>query len=144
MRIGNLYLKLVRKKQKKDKIPYSKIGNVLSEYAEEFRKELIIKQTKSERVFKKYLKSLNITHVFQRIVYCNNSFYIVDFFLPKENIVFEIDGGYHESVEQRIKDDFRTDNLIKSGINQIYRFTNKEVLNESETITRIKSICERY
>lgn len=60
-------------------------------------------------------------------------FYIVDFYCHKMKLVVEVDGGYHNKEEQKIKDAERTANLEGIGL-QVIRFTNDEVLNNLEAV----------
>lgn len=53
-------------------------------------------------------------------------FYIVDFLDKQNRIVIEIDGGYHNSWEQRKKDAIRTKHLERHGY-KVYRITNGDV-----------------
>ena len=59
--------------------------------------------------------------------------YIADFFCPENNLVIEVDGGYHELPEQMILDEARTRRLEESGYN-ILRFTNEEVLYDIDSV----------
>ncbi|WP_417200719.1 endonuclease domain-containing protein [Bizionia sp.] len=66
-------------------------------------------------------------------------FYIADFYCHALHLIIEIDGGYHESSEQKEKDVARTELLKSNGITLI-RFTNDEVLNHvDDVITRLSS-----
>lgn len=105
--------------------------------AEEFRADLIKNQTLSEKKFKLILKELNIKYEFQKIFYTEKSFYIADFYLNDYNIVIEIDGGYHNTVEQKEKDSKRTKALIKE-IDGLYRVKNEAVENIELTKRLIK------
>lgn len=100
----------------------------LQEKAEEFRADLIKKQTPSEARFKIILKELDIKYEFQKIFYTENSFYIADFYLSNYNIVIEIDGEYHNTPEQKSKDSKRTAKLIED-IDDVYRIKNETVTN---------------
>ena len=53
--------------------------------------------------------------------------YIVDFMCLQERLIVEVDGGYHESDEQKYYDTNRTEVLKNIGF-EILRFTNDEVL----------------
>lgn len=105
--------------------------------AEEFRADLVKNQTLSEKKFKLILKELNIKYEFQKIFYTEKSFYIADFYLNDYNIVIEIDGGYHNTVEQKEKDSKRTKALIKE-IDGLYRVKNEAVENIELTKRLIK------
>ena len=115
---------------------------VLKYKAEEFKKDLIKKITPSESKFKAILNHLKINYEFQKIIYYQKSFYIVDFYIPKLNIIFEIDGDYHNF--QKGKDIKRTRLLKEQGISKVYRFTNSEVENNTNTIMRIERILNKF
>lgn len=96
----------------------------LIDRAKSFREDLIKKQTKAEVIFKAKLKSLNIGYEFQKIVYTDKTFYILDFYIPSLNLVIELDGKYHDTKEQKIKDSKRTLELKKLGFTNIKRYSN--------------------
>lgn len=54
--------------------------------------------------------------------------YIVDFISLQNRLIIEIDGGYHETEEQKYYDENRTTVLKGIGF-EVLRFTNEEVLN---------------
>ncbi len=54
--------------------------------------------------------------------------YIVDFYNHKNKLVIELDGGYHENEEQKIKDIEREKNLNFNGL-KVIRFKNELVIN---------------
>lgn len=60
--------------------------------------------------------------------------YIVDFYCPKKNIVIEIDGGQHYDNTAMIKDNQRTEYLKNKFGLKILRFTNLEVLKNTEGV----------
>lgn len=101
--------------------------------AEKFRKDLIKNSTSSESKFKDALTKANIAFEFQKIVYIHSSsiisrFYIADFLLSSTNIIIEIDGGYHNSIQQQEKDSQRTKDLQNIGY-KVIRLTNDMVNN---------------
>ena len=64
--------------------------------------------------------------------------YIVDFISLQDNLIIEVDGGYHETEEQKIYDEQRTKLLTETGFHVI-RFSNNEVLkNLSYVLNTIK------
>jgi very-short-patch-repair endonuclease len=66
-------------------------------------------------------------------------FYIADFYCHALLLVIEIDGGYHETDEQKVKDEERTE-LLRSNKITVIRFTNEAVLNNiDDVIMRISS-----
>ena len=64
--------------------------------------------------------------------------YIVDFFFRKSMLIVEIDGGYHTTKEQQLKDVERQDWLEHNDY-RVLRFTNVQVLCDIDNvITKIK------
>jgi very-short-patch-repair endonuclease len=61
--------------------------------------------------------------------------YIVDFYCHKLKLVIEIDGGYHDSNDQKILDSERSE-ILKFQELEIIRFTNDEVLGNIEFVIR--------
>lgn len=59
--------------------------------------------------------------------------YIVDFFCVELNLIIEVDGEYHQSKDQKDYDEERTYNLSARG-SEILRFTNQQVLEETEKV----------
>jgi len=69
---------------------------------------------------RKQLKGLQIYR--QRII----GNYIVDFYCPKANLIIEIDGGQHYSVEGIKEEKIRDDYMRNQGF-KVLRFSDKEV-----------------
>ncbi len=64
--------------------------------------------------------------------------YIVDFVCLSNQLVIEVDGGYHNDAKQIEEDKLRTQFLNEKGFNVI-RFTNEEIIGNIETvISKIK------
>ena len=59
--------------------------------------------------------------------------FIVDFVSLKDNLVIEIDGGYHDIKEQQEHDAYRTWMLNENGF-RVIRFTNEKVLGSMEKV----------
>ncbi len=59
--------------------------------------------------------------------------YILDFYCHQHKLVIEVDGAQHASPQQAAKDAERTAYLESRGI-RILRFTNLEVLTETEGV----------
>ena len=95
--------------------------------SERFRKELVSKATGAELKFKQFLDKNMVAYKFQKIVYvsvdCKQKFYIADFFFKQYNLIVELDGGYHNTPDQKIKDDMRTMHLRRAGY-FVLRFDN--------------------
>lgn len=100
------------------------------EKMQKFKFDLRKKMTPAEKVFKKTLSSHKLKYQFQRPFHSANFRCIVDFIFKTDmaKIVVEIDGGYHASIEQKRKDEYRTKWLSEKRKCRIIRFTNEEVL----------------
>lgn len=61
--------------------------------------------------------------------------FIADFYSHKLKLIIEVDGDYHETIEQQEKDILRSELLEFQGL-EIIRFTNEQVLQQ------IKSVVE--
>lgn len=116
------------------------------EIAEEFRRELkTSKSTESEKKFKAVLKALDVKYEYQHIVFINDkgNFFILDFYLPDYNVGIEIDGGYHFTAKQYVKDSERTKLILRFiKIRSILRFKNKEIDTNQEFLNKVKRILD--
>jgi very-short-patch-repair endonuclease len=110
----------------------------IDEIAKERRDELVKEQTPAEAKFKALLKLNGVEYEFQKIIFYKQGkkdrFFIPDFYLPKYNIVIELDGKYHNDIMQQDYDKNRTKILVENGIYRVVRFTNKEVLTEQDIV----------
>jgi len=59
--------------------------------------------------------------------------YVADFYCHKLKLIIEVDGEYHENIEQLQKDKERTENLEFNGI-EVLRFTNNQIENKIEEV----------
>ena len=106
----------------------------LKENAEKMRKN----PTEAESVMWKMLRGKNLDAKFRRQHIIGD--YIVDFVCLDKQLVIELDGGYHNDPEQQKLDRQRTNFLQSKGFS-VLRFTNEEVLlNTEETISIIKNV----
>ena len=111
--------------------------------ADEYAKERKEKATKEELEVWDCIKQLGLPNIyFQQPVFISGKhdkpckFYIADFLDVDNKIDIEIDGGYHTSEEQRMKDEERERDFKKMGYETL-RITNDEV-NGGKAIERIK------
>jgi very-short-patch-repair endonuclease len=61
--------------------------------------------------------------------------YIADFYCPEKKLVIELDGGIHDTVEQKEHDEGRTAEIENYEL-KIIRFKNEEVINDSEEVLK--------
>lgn len=116
--------------------------------AEKFACEKKVKATDEELEVLEQIKELGIPNIaFQQPVFISNEngkpykFYIADFLDIKNKIDIEIDGGYHTSEEQRMKDEERERDFKKMGYDTL-RITNDEV-NSGKAIERLKQFRDK-
>ena len=106
--------------------------NLLIDKAKEMRHE----PTKAEKDLWECLRDRKIGYKIRRQHIVNG--YIADFICIEKNVIIEVDGGIHETKEQKEHDKFRTEILNNNGF-LVIRFTNKEVLeNPYEVAKKIK------
>jgi very-short-patch-repair endonuclease len=96
-----------------------------SRYIVELRKNV----TRSEIFFKKILDENNVKYIFQKGFISNGFHCIVDFYIPRKKICFEIDGGVHLSKTQIEKDKKKDSYLIKTRGFKVIRIKNEDVKN---------------
>jgi len=105
------------------------IRKTFKKILEKRRIEARRKPTEAELMAKRLLIKSGIAFEFQKIF----KQYRVDFYLRKTRTIIEIDGGYHNSDDQKIKDKWRQERLIKHGkIRNMLRFTNEDVLQRPD------------
>jgi len=144
-------------KEKKDLVPLRETKYIVDYYnafvpqkfvdiAEEYRKELkTSKATESEIKFKAVLKSIGVKYEYQHIIFVDEfgKFFILDFYLPDYNIGIEIDGGYHFTHEQMLRDSERTKLILrKIKIRSVLRFTNNQVEVNEYFLNKVKTTLE--
>jgi very-short-patch-repair endonuclease len=105
-----------------------------------FKKQLRENVTLAEELFKSKLRQHKIKYQFQRPFFSKTFQCIADFYFKqdKANIIVEVDGMYHQTKDQKIKDEYRSKWLIENRGCKILRFTNDEVLNDIDNcLTRL-------
>ncbi|MBX7140415.1 MAG: endonuclease domain-containing protein [Chitinophagales bacterium] len=107
----------------------------------ELARKLRMQTTPAEEHLWNYLSKNQLGVRFKRQHPINK--FIADFYCHPLKLVIEIDGGIHNDAEQKEYDIGRSEELEKFGITVI-RFTNDEVINDSETVLKkIKSVIAR-
>lgn len=86
------------------------------------------------------LKELGERYIFEKGVFTDRTFFLVDFYLPKpRKLCLEIDGGYHKA--QLYYDTMRDNFLRKERKMKVLRITNEvaETLNAKELLALINA-----
>ena len=112
------------------------VGKNVVVAAQDYARQLAMNPTKAEQKLYELLYKEHINFIFQYPLYIVGEnrkierFYIVDFFLPASNLIIEVDGEYHQTLDQQYLDEWRTEDITKCNPNiRIERITNEEVLN---------------
>ncbi len=107
------------------------ISNLCSKEKRLFARHLRKNPTEAEALLWQYLRKKQIGYPVkrQKIIYG----YIVDFYIPKFNLVIELDGSFHDSERQKAYDAKRDAALVKGGF-RIKRFKNSEVFCSIEKL----------
>ena len=91
------------------------------------KKRLTENITPAEKIFKDRLDSLGVRYFFQKGFIKGDFYCIVDFYIPKPHkICIEIDGGYHNTPEQKRKD-WAKDKYLTSRKTRVVRIKNEDV-----------------
>jgi len=107
--------------------------------AQKYKSDLLLNRTNAEKVFAYILDKIGVGYKEQYIIYVGTSFYIVDFYLPKYKVIFEVDGVHHYTTKGAIKDKKRDNTLATLGFT-VKRIRNKEVYSPRKCEKRIKGI----
>ena len=88
--------------------------------------------TETENILWQELRNSNLGFKIRRQHYVGN--FIADFICLDKKLIIEIDGEYHNDVNQKEKDDERTLILEQKYFFKVVRFTNNEVLNDLKNV----------
>jgi ATP-dependent DNA helicase RecG len=96
--------------------------------------------TQAENILWEFLRNKNLNYKFRRQHIID--MFIVDFVCIEKKLVIEVDGGYHNTNEQKEADEMRTQILNEIGF-KVIRFSNEEVIgNSDDTIKKINAVLE--
>jgi len=105
-------------------------SHITIQHAKENRKN----PTEAENILWNQLRNKNLGDKFRQQHLIDD--FIVDFVCLSKNLIIEVDGGYHETKEQKELDEERTFILNKKGY-KVIRFSNEEVLRNSSKVLEI-------
>ncbi|WP_395076012.1 leucine--tRNA ligase [Flavobacterium sp.] len=111
----------------------SQTASILLNHAKEMRKE----PTLEEAILWDELRNRKLEDKFRRQHLIGK--YIVDFVCLERKLIIEVDGAYHNSIEQTELDQERTLELEQKHLFKVVRFTNEEIKFEiSKVLSKIK------
>lgn len=81
-----------------------------------------------ERKMKVILSDMGIKYEYQKVFCINNKFYIADFYVPKNNVIIEVDGTSHDDIKGLKRDRERDNAFARHGVLTV-RFRTHEVVD---------------
>ena len=105
-----------------------RVSSVKVELSRELRKDM----TEAENVFWKMVRARKLSGLKFRRQQIIDGF-IVDFYCDSLGLCVEIDGGVHDTEEQRVYDRLRSEALELRKM-KVLRFRNEEVLNDIDSV----------
>jgi ATP-dependent DNA helicase RecG len=89
--------------------------------------------TQAETILWETLRNKNLNYKFRRQHIID--MFIADFICLEKKLIIEVDGGYHNTTEQKEADELRTQILNEIGF-KVIRFTNEEVIGNIDTVIK--------
>lgn len=123
--------------QMEEKQTWETASPALYDVLKERAKEMRNKPTEAEKMLWNVLSNKGIENLKFRRQHVIGE-YIVDFVCLERRLVIEVDGGIHDTAEQKEHDEYRTDWLESKGF-KVVRYTNRQVLSDiNNTIESIR------
>ncbi|WP_374548393.1 DUF559 domain-containing protein [Flavobacterium sp.] len=91
------------------------------------------KSTQAEAILWECLRNKNLNYKFRRQHIID--MFIAEFICLEKKLIIEVDGGYHDTAEQKEADELRTQILNEIGF-KVIRFTNEEVIGNIENVIK--------
>lgn len=111
----------------------------IEEVMEDFRSINVNRKNIHEEKMKNILDKLKIEYEYQKVLNLGGKFYIADFYVPKNNVIIEVDGEYHFADKMLIKDRERDIAFAKCGVLTL-RFNHRSSLYETEAYNVLKDL----
>lgn len=83
---------------------------------EKYKETNLKRDNKGERDIQALLDKFGIEYERQAIFKINDKQYLADFYIPKNNVIIEVDGEYHNDEDQQLKDFNRDKDFAQRGI----------------------------
>ena len=111
----------------------------IEEVMEDFRNGNVKRHDVHEEKMKNILDKLGIEYEYQKVLNVGGKFYIADFYIPKNNVIIEVDGEYHFTNKMLIKDRERDIAFAKHGVLTL-RFNHRSCVYEMEAYNVLKGL----
>lgn len=122
-----------KNKEKREKKP----TKTCERFQHENRSNPTPAEVKFNILLKSILKPRGIKYDTQKVFLNGSKFFLIDFYVyARTNIAIEIDGGYHDTPNQKQYDKWRQSIIEQSGA-IVIRFTNNQVINRPDWVIQI-------
>lgn len=115
--------------------------------ASRFIQDMVFNPTVAERKVEELLKHNHVVYISQYPIYIKDEngkivrFYIADFYIPENNVIVEVDGGYHDIDIQKRYDAFRTEDICSYDPElRVFRITNEQVEDDDYLLDFMEEI----
>jgi len=106
-------------------------------FSSNFRRELLASTTKAESAVGRALSRLGLRFLPQYPITTPRKTYYADIYVPSLRLIIEVDGGYHETKDQKRLDDNRSANIRKLDYH-LCRIKNKDAYSFDKIHSKIK------
>lgn len=138
----NLERRKLNEKRKQITFATKDTSKKLVEWANDNKKKLEKESTKYEKALYKTLQKTFKNRIkTQHPFIINKHLYYADIFIPSLKLIIEVDGGYHNTEEQREKDKKRDADFMSVGYTTL-RFTNEQISSKVGKQDIIRKILE--
>ena len=106
------------------------------------RADLLSKASEAERVAYRILCALGYKVIRQYPINTGRRIYFADLYIPELKTVFELDGGYHYTKNQKRLDSNRSSGIWRLGYH-VVRLSNHDARNTEKIKAKIRLILEK-
>ena len=106
------------------------------------RADLMSKSSDAEKIAHKILLSLGYKVIRQFPINTGRRIYFADLYLPDLKTIFELDGGYHYTSNQKRLDNNRSSGIWRKGYH-VVRLSNRDARNPEKIKAKIKLILNK-
>lgn len=105
-------------------------------WVQQRRRELLYGSTEAEKALYRIVKSWGLNVVRQYPIDTGRKIYFADIYIPRYKLVIEIDGGYHNTSNQKRLDVNRSSGIRRLGY-KVYRLPNKKAYSENDVANKL-------
>lgn len=109
---------------KRNSTDLKSIGDVIDGYKNQNENRNNICEAKMKLI----LSDMGIDYEYQKVFCINKKFYIADFYIPKNNVIIEVDGTSHDDIKGLTRDRERDNAFARHGVLTV-RFRTYEVVD---------------